>query len=619
MTLRNGFTLGSWTIFPLEGRLVKGAEERRVQPKSMDVLLCLAEAAGDVVERDDVLRDVWGQRAVSDEPLTRCIGELRRALDDSASEPEFILTVPKRGYRLLHRPVEIEQAGATGHQGPRTRRIALGLAGLVILALVIGAIMRVGGPPDDDIGVPLHEPSIVVLPFLNLSSDEEQEFFSDGIAEELLNLLARFPDLRVISRSSAFSYKGSGADSRTVAKELKVSHVLEGSVRRSGDRVRVTAQLIAAASNAQIWSETYERPIDDIFETQDEIATRVAEQLKLRLLGDHSRIREHDAEAFALLLQARYLGRQFTPESFEKAIALLERALTLDPQYASAWDELGRVYRRQAGQGLRPSDEAYALSRSAVNRALSLDPMLASAHRSMAVIALNVDHDPMSAAAHIKRAYNSEPANASSLSSAAAMAGALGRLDDAIALQEYAVARDPVNAQINTYLGTLYLHAGRFDDALAAYRTTLILNPDYIGVRFLIGESFLLKGDLDAALEAVQQEPDEGYRLIGLVMVHHARGDIVASDAALTSLIDKYEQDAAYNIAYTLAFREETDSAFEWLGKAFTYGDPGLTEIATDPLFANIRKDPRWLRFLEDIGKAPGQLAAIEFDIELPE
>jgi tetratricopeptide (TPR) repeat protein len=199
------------------------------------------------------------------------------------------------------------------------------------------------------------------------------------------------------------------------------------------------------------------------------------------------------------------------------------------------------------------------------------------------------------------------------------MAAALGRLDDAIALQERAFARDPVSPITNTYLGTLYLHAGRFDEAMAAYRTTLILNPSYIGARFLLGESLLLKGDLGAALDAMQQETDEGYRLIGLVMVHHAIGDAAASDEALASLISKFEQDAPYNIAYTLAYRGEADRAFEWLDKAVLYNDPGLTEVATDPLFAGIRNDPRWLPFLERIGKAPRQLEAIKFDITLPD
>ena len=636
MALRNGFTLGQWTIYPLQGRLVSGGEERRVQPKSMDVLLCLVDAAGEVVERDTVLRKVWGERAQSDEPLTRCIGELRRALGDSTSDPEYILTVPKRGYRMLKAaseldPVPIVDQGGDAATQPRAglpiRPGALTIVVLASIAAAIGTMFysfapRVINPenaPLDGQVVETRELSIVVLPFLNLSSDEEQEYFSDGLTEELLNLLARFPELRVISRSSAFSYKGRNVDARAVAEELKVSHVLEGSVRRSGNQVRVTAQLIDAATNTQLWSETFERTLEDIFATQDDIAARVTDELEIQLLGTRPTVREHNPEAYTQFLRARHLGRQFTPRSFEVSIDLLKQALVLDPQYASAWDELSRVYRRQAGQGLRSTGEAYALSRNAANRALALDPMLAAAHLSLAVISLNFDRDPVAAAGHVERAYAAEPANARSISGAASMAAALGRLEEAIAVQERAAARDPVNPIINTYLGTLYLHAGRYEEAMAAYQTTLILNPSYIGVRFLLGESLLLKGDVDAALEAMQQEADEGYRLIGLVMVYHALGDAVASDEALASLIRQFEQDAPYNIAYTLAFRGEADHAFEWLGKAVAYNDPGLTEVAIDPLFAGIHDDPRWLPFLEGIGKAPGQLAAVRFDIALPE
>ena len=635
MTLRNGFMLGSWTIYPLEGRLESDGVERRVQPKSMDVLLLLAEAAGEVREREFLLQQIWGDRAPTDEPLTRCIGELRRALGDSRSESEYILTVPKRGYRLLKLALPLDRQRDKKADVPadavrsRLGRRHTGLALLLLAILTVPVAVNrfseqpVGPGPGtsspDGNAIVASEPSIVVLPFLNLSPDAEQEYFSDGITEELLTLLARFPGLKVISRSSAFSYKGSTADARTVAGELNVSHVLEGSVRRSGDDVRVSVRLIDADSNTQLWSETYERTMGDIFAAQDAIATNVAEALELRLLADGPTMREHNPEAFALVLQARYVGRQFTPEAFEKSITLLERALELDSAYAAAWDELSRIYRRQAGQGLRPVDEAYAQSRNAANRALALDPELASAHRSLAVIARNYDRDLFAAADHIQRAFYADRTDAANISNAAAMAAALGRLNQAIALQEFAVARDPVNPVINTFMGTLHLHAGNLDDAAAAYRATLILNPGYIGAHFLLSVSLLLNGDLEGALEAIQQEADEGYGLIGKVMIHHALNDNSASDAALAELISKYERDAPYNIAYTLAYRGQTDRAFEWLGKAVDYKDPGLTDVVTDPLFVNIHGDPRWLAFLESIDKAPAQLSAVEFNVTLPE
>ena len=217
-----------------------------------------------------------------------------------------------------------------------------------------------------------------------MSDDASNEYLSDGISEELLNLLTKIPELRVISRTSAFSYKGKGIDLPTIAEQLKVAHVLEGSVRKAGNRVRITVQLIEARSDTHLWSETYERMLDDIFATQDEIAAKVVEQLKVTLLGDAPTVQTTDPEAYSLVLQARYLNHQGTPDALKKSIVLFEQALTIDPDYTAAWADLARMYTRQAGQGLRPIDDGYTLAREAASQALSLDPAYAPAHSSLA-------------------------------------------------------------------------------------------------------------------------------------------------------------------------------------------------------------------------------------------
>jgi len=468
------------------------------------------------------------------------------------------------------------------------------------------------------IGVPPQQ-SIAVLPFVNMSDDASNEYFSDGISEELLNLLTKIPELRVISRSSAFSYKGKDIAIPTIAAQLNVAHVLEGSVRKAGNRVRISAQLIEARSDTHLWSETYERTLDDIFATQDEIAARVVEQLKISLLGDAPTVQATDPEAYALVLQARYLGQQVTPDALEKSIALLEQALAIDPDYAAAWDGLARAYVNQTGQGLRPIEEGYTLAREAASQALALDPAYAPAHSRLGWIASHYDHDLVAAARHYERALAMEPANTDIISNAANMARSLGRLDQAIALAEYTVARDPVLPVGHVNLGLYYIYAGRLDEAIASFRTTLTLSPGHSGAQHFIGTALLLKGEPKSALAAMQKPASEVWRLIGLPMAHHALGQAAASDAALAKLIDKYEQVAAYNIACVLAFRGEADRAFEWLNKAVAYKDPGLARIATQPQFANIQFDPRWLPFLESIGKSPKQLAAIDFKVRLPE
>jgi TolB-like protein/Tfp pilus assembly protein PilF len=505
---------------------------------------------------------------------------------------------------------------------PASKRWPSGVLALVgMTALLVGAwyVGRQSAPAVDADGAagPVSA-SIAVLPFVNMSADPDQEYFSDGISEELLNLLAKIPELRVTSRSSAFSFKGENLEIPEIAQRLNVAHILEGSVRRSGNEVRVTAQLIDARSDTHLWSESWDRTLNDIFAIQAEIAADVAAQLKITLLGAAPTVEETDAEAYALFLQARYLGRQFTADGFEQSVVLYQQALAIDPDYAAAWGGLAADYARQANSGLRPLDEGYQLAREAANRALAIDPEYAPAHAELGRSTMVYDGDLAAAARHYERALELEPTNTDILANAARLAQSLGRLDEAVALQEYAVARDPVSSIGHSGLGIAYLWAGRLDEAIASFRTALSLSPGRIFAQSGIGVALLLKGEPEAALAAIQQESSEDWRLIGLVMAHHALGQAAESDAALTELIEKYEQGWAYNIAYVLAYRGEADRAFEWLDKAVQYNDPGLHHIAQDIEFANIHDDPRWLPFLESVGHSPEQLAAIEFEVRLP-
>jgi TolB-like protein/Flp pilus assembly protein TadD len=457
--------------------------------------------------------------------------------------------------------------------------------------------------------------SIAVLPFIDLSENKDQEFFSDGLAEEVLNLLTRIPELRVISRSSAFAFKGKDIGIPEIARQLNVAHVLEGSVRKSGDRVRVTAQLIDARSDAHLWSETWDRQLDDIFAVQEGIAAAVADRLRIELAGQAPRVRVVNPQAYALYLQARQLSRQFTPESFEQSIALYEQALALEPGYAEAWDGLARNYTNQAGYGLRPRDEGVRLAREATEKALALDADYAPAYDNLAWIARSYDGDLAAAARHIEHGLALAPADATILAGAAVVALNLDRLEDAIALDEHVVAEDPINPISVNNLGYHYFLAGRHDDAIATLRSASRLAPGMIGVEYWIGMALLAKGEPEAALAEIQKESDEGWRLLGLTTAYHALGRRQESDAALVDTIAKYASDSAYNIAYVLAYRGEADRAFEWLDKAMAYQDPGLSEIAVQPLFANIESDPRWPPFLRKLGKAPEQLAAIPFNL----
>ena len=290
----------------------------------------------------------------------------------------------------------------------------------------------------------VEDESIAVLPFVNMSSDPEQEYFSDGISEELLNLLAKIPELRVAARTSAFSYKGKDTKIDVIGRELGVAHVLEGSVRKAGSKVRITAQLIRAETGYHLWSETWDRSLEDIFDVQDEIAAVVVEELKITLLKPVPVVQETNPETYALYLRARHLTRQATPQSYERALDLLEKALAIASDYAPAWRQRGVIYMTQADRGLRPAAEGFELGREATEMALSIDPGNALAHASLCRIAMSEDHDLAAAAGHMQTALSLNPTDSTILSGAATMAETLGRVDNAIALQEFIARRDPV-------------------------------------------------------------------------------------------------------------------------------------------------------------------------------
>jgi len=507
------------------------------------------------------------------------------------------------------------QAIKKHHAHVRWAAVAIGLLllGAIVTALMIISRRATTSP------TAISEKSIAVLPFVDMSAGKDQEYFSDGISEELLNLLAKIPQLQVTARTSSFAFKGKETGIPEIARTLHVAHVLEGSVRKAGNAVRITAQLIQASSDTHLWSQTYDRKLDDIFAIQDEIAADVVKQLKITLLSAAPKARTTDPEAYSLYLQAVQLGRQFTAESFQQSDALYHKALTIDPRYAPAWYGLARNFGNETGQGLLPGKEGFPRAREVAVKAVAIDPDYAPAHAQLGWIAMYGDNDLSGAALYLQRALAIDPANLSVLTTSATLLQSLGRLDEALTLEEAAVRRDPVNV---TALFNLAYHqrmAGRLDAAISSFRTVLSLSPSNGGAHCQLGVALLLKGDAKGALAEIEQETSEIYKMIGLPMAYHALGRKDESDTALAALIAKHEKDAPSNVASVYACRGDADKAFEWLNKAVEYGDGGLGEIVTDNLFDKIHADPRWLPFLRKIGKAPEQLAKIEFKVTLPQ
>ena len=497
------------------------------------------------------------------------------------------------------------------------RKSLLPVAAAVIVLLGIAAAVLWKRRPATAVPPAAAGPSIAVLPFTNLSPDKEQEYFSDGLSEELLNLLTKIPQLQVTARTSSFSFKGKEIAVPQIARQLHVTHVLEGSVRRVGDKVRVTAQLIDASTDKHVWSETYDRKVDDVFAIQDEIAADVVRQLRLKIPGVAPKARQTDPEAYALYLQAVQLNRKRTAEAFTQADALLRRALEIDPKYAPAWSQLAGNLVNEVTIGASTQEKAFPRAREAAEKAIEIDPDYARAHSTLGSLAIFQDDIP-AAARHFERALALDPTDLVVLGNSSAVLKGLGRLKEAIALDEAVVRRDPVNSSWLFNLASAQNWAGRYDDAIVSLRAVQTLTPEFAGSHLVFGEALLGKGDAAGALAEIQKEAAEPFKMMGLPMAYHALGRKADSDAALEALIAKYGKDAPYDVAYIYAYRGEADHAFEWLDKAVAGHDTSLILILVENLFANIHSDPRWLPFLRKLGKDPEQLAKFSFKVTLP-
>ena len=465
--------------------------------------------------------------------------DVRNALRGLRKEVESGVSASREPGSVISPP----SSGASAQTSAGRNGLWLGIVATTVVAMVALFVFmgrNDGTSPEATVRNTTH--TIAVLPFVNMSPDRDQEYFSDGISEELLNLLARIPDLRVAARTSSFSFKGQDVGIPEIAKRLNVAYVLEGSVRRVGNQVRVTAQLIHGADGFHVSSTTYDRTLDDIFAIQDEIAADVVKQLQITLLGNAPTTRKTDSEAYSLYLQSIQLSRRSTKEGFEKSETLLRRALEIDPNYAPAWGGLGANFGNKTVSGLMPPAEGFARAREANTRALEIDPQYAPAHAGLAFIAMYGDSDFAAAAKHLEHALSLDPANGRVLGNSATLLNLLGRKREAVALWKAVTVRDPVNINALFNLGTSQLNAGLLDEAVASYRTVLSLSPANGVAHYQMGVAMLLKGDGNGALAEFAQEPVEVFRMIGQPLAYHARGLKAESDAALTALIAKYRE-----------------------------------------------------------------------------
>lgn len=455
--------------------------------------------------------------------------------------------------------------------------------------------------------------SIAVLPFVNMSDDPGNEYFSDGISEELLNLLTSVPQLRVTARTSSFSFKHKDVTIADIARELKVAHVLEGSVRKVGDRVRVTAQLIETDSGTHLWSETYDRILEDIFAIQDEIANEVVVALRITLLGETPlKVRETDPEAFAAYLKCVNfsVGNR---EVLRNAEGYCREALDIDPEYAPAWERLATVYKNMAINGDIDFSTGYEQAMEFNRRALELDPNLASAHAGVAWNAMMYERDMPKAARHFRSALQLAPSDDRILARASVFAETLGRFDRAIELADKALAVNPLGYVIYGNIAIVHCYAGQFEQANERFDKWTELSTLSRGGNPWRAKCWLLQGQPGKALDEAERIQSESRRLWVLPMAYYDLGQQEASDRALNELIEKYPDEAASFIAENYAWRGDLDEAFEWLDRAIEEKQYIWGSLVFDPAFNKLHADPRWAEIRARDGRSESQLREIDF------
>lgn len=633
--------IGQAVFEEASGRLLVGHQSHLLDHGSAGVLQRLARARGAVVVKDDLLAAGWPGRIVSENSLNKAVSRIRHLLGDV--DGELLCTSHGYGYRLAATQASAPdlpavdrsaspmhaagvEVAVTSPMSPRRRApVAWAGAALVAFVALVLALPATGpkrgesatrvlaasyapAPSIDDAapdGVVL--PSIAVLPFADLSQAHDQGYFSDGLAEEILDRLAKIPQLRVASRTSAFALRGTREDVAQIGRRLGVSVVLEGSVRKSGHRIRITVQLIQVSDGFHLWSETYDQALTEVFAVQDDISRSVVDALQLHLpatqVAAMTRHRTTSPEAFSEYLRAHELRRSGNTDGDRRAISAYERAIALDPDYSSALAELGGLLGGDALWADTPREvtEGKARSLELMSRAIALEPRNTDYLDTRADLLSSTMHDWAGAQRDLQAASKllGGP-NARLMIQQSRILAMLGRIDEAIGLDRRIVSLNPSAV---TPLGMLGFHlavSGHYDEARAILQRAVRLRPDDDHNTYYLGLNELLDGKPEAAITAFEQS-GHGLRLAGLAAAHHAARNTRRSQEALDALVARYADADAYQVAQAHAGRGEIDQAFAWLDRAEAQRDAGLVHLKFDPLMRPLHGDPRYLAWLRKL------------------
>jgi TolB-like protein/DNA-binding winged helix-turn-helix (wHTH) protein/Flp pilus assembly protein TadD len=611
---------GAFELDLTTGELRKGGIRLKLAPQPFKVLAMIARRGGEVVTREEIQREIWGSETFVDFELgmNHCIKQIRRVLSDSAETPRYIETLPRRGYRLIApvqelpsrlprvptpatatlegsttRPEQVggREASAFSRQWLRSRlKIAAGAVVLGLTALAIGWMVRGGGSYR----------SLAVLPFEDMSPEKNLAYLADGLSEELRNGLTRIEGLRVTGRTSSVQFKGKAEGAQSIGQKLKVAVLLEGTVRTQNRGIRVNVQLVKAADGFQLWSQTYDRGMDDIAAVQEEIARAVADELRPKLQGKKTvaaSAQRPNPEVYNAYLHGKYFYGLRKKDNLEKSVSYFQQAVQLEPGYALAWLGLAKSYYGEADSGYVLRGDGYRKAREAASRALQLDPNLGEAYAALGWIEMHYEWNWREAEAYYRRALALDARDVTLLGAIGGLSFILGRYDEAIATYRQAIQIDPLHSVAFRNLGLFLYYAGRHKEAASALNQALELDPDVAMAHNILGLVYLAQTQPEAALAEANREGDAELRLQGLALAHHALGHKKDSDASLAELETKYSDDPYY-IAEVYGFRREADRAFEWLERAYDQRDPGMTEIKGNPLLKSLERDSRYAALL---------------------
>jgi TolB-like protein/DNA-binding winged helix-turn-helix (wHTH) protein/tetratricopeptide (TPR) repeat protein len=621
------YEFGPFRLEPAERKLLRDSEIVELTPKAFDTLLLLVRNSGRLLGKDELISRVWPETFVEEGSLSNNIFVLRKALGEN---PSYIETVPRRGYRFIGavrqfppaaptHPEKPPEVGAPGilpllakARRPWRSRTALGIAAVALLASLASAgwfYSRTGrGGETID--------SLAVLPFVNANADPNTEYLSDGLTESLINSLSQLPNLKVMSRDSAFRFKGKETDPQTVGRELNVRAIFKGKVTQRGDTLNISAELINARDGSHIWGQQYDRKLADMVTLREEIAREMASALRMRLTGaeEKSLTKSYTAnpDAYQDYLKGRYWWNKSTEEGFNKGIDYFQQAITKDPGYALAYSGLADCYSSLADFGLVPAKEGYLRAKDTALKALELDDTLAEAHGSLALIKSSYDWDWSGADKEIRRAIELSPSYADAHRLHAEVLWQTGRLNEAIAESKGNLELDPISLGNNVDLGVEYFLARQYDQVIAQERKVLELDPNYIDAYYFRGIAYLKKSmykEGKADLErGVAIAPASEVALTGLGYGYAVTGRRAEAHGVLDKLNELSKQKYVSPIwrVKIYAGLEEKDKAFEWLEKA--YEDHSIVSVGyikTNPMFDPLRSDPRFADLLRRTNLQP--------------